>query len=72
MEAVHRKVYFRNYFSETFTFQPWETLPVHWLGGIILKPEYEGHILLAVAVSGHLTGQHSSHPLQPEHGGDGN
>ena len=63
-------------FREEFIFEmiprKLSRLPVHWLGGIILKPEYEGHILASLTVSGHFTRQHSGHPLQSEHRGNGN
>ena len=67
-----QKSLFSKWFLGKFTFEPRLALPVHWLRGIILKPEYESHILVGLAISGHLTGQHSSHPLQPKHRGDGN
>ena len=66
------KSLFSKWFLGKFTFGPRLALPVHWLGGIILKPEYESHIMVALAISRHLTGQHSSHPLQSKHRGDGN
>ena len=66
------KSLFPKWFLENFTFQPRVALPVHWLGGIILEPEYECDILVGVTITRHLAGQHPSHSLQPEHWGDGN